>query len=122
MTAVRIVVHILFLYGILFIGDFIQEILKIPIPGSVIGMLLFFLLLKSGIVKLAWIQEGTSLLLRHLTLFFIPVTVGFIEYLELFSGRGLLLLLTAVISTALVMGISGLVSDRLARRREEREA
>lgn len=114
----RIITHIFFLYALLLIGNVLQEIFHLFIPGSVIGMILLFLLLKLGIMKLKWLEEGTSLLLRHLTLFFIPVTIGFMEYLELFKGRGLLLLIITVISTALVMGVGGAVSEQLARRKE----
>ncbi|MCG5102831.1 CidA/LrgA family protein [Oceanobacillus alkalisoli] len=119
MTGVlRIITHIFLLYALLLIGNVLQEIFHLFIPGSVIGMILLFLLLKLGIMKLKWLEEGTSLLLRHLTLFFIPVTIGFMEYLELFKGRGLLLLIITVISTALVMGVGGAVSEQLARRKE----
>lgn len=114
----RVIIHIFFLYALLLIGNLLQETFHLFIPGSVIGMLLLFILLKLGIIKLKWIDEGVSFLLRHLTLFFIPVTIGFMEYLELFKGRGILLLIITVISTALVMGIGGAVSEQLARRKE----
>ncbi|MEJ8764405.1 MULTISPECIES: CidA/LrgA family protein [unclassified Oceanobacillus] len=114
----RIITHIFFLYALLLIGNFLQEVFHILIPGSVIGMLLLFLLLKMGIIKIKWMEEGTSLLLRHLTLFFIPVTIGFMEYLELFRGKGIFLLLITVISTALVMGVGGAVSEQLAHGKE----
>lgn len=118
MDFIRIILHIAFLYLLLFFGNAVQTIFQLSIPGSVLGMLFLFFLLKSGIVKLDWIKEGTSLLLKHLTLFFIPVTVGFMEYLDLFSGRGILLLVVTILSTALVMGLSGFVSERLVKRKE----
>lgn len=118
MDFIRIILHIAFLYLLLFFGNAVQTIFQLSIPGSVLGMLFLFFLLKSGIVKLDWIKEGTSLLLKHLTLFFIPVTVGFMEYLDMFSGRGILLLVVTILSTALVMGLSGFVSERLVKRKE----
>lgn len=114
----KIIVHVALLYGMLLTGNWIQEFFRLAIPGSVIGMLLLFVLLKFNIIKIDWIKEGTQFILNHLTLFFIPVTIGFINYLDLFSGRGILLLLTAVGSTALVMGISGVISQWLANRKE----
>ncbi|MHA6250550.1 CidA/LrgA family protein [Oceanobacillus sp. CAU 1775] len=112
------ILHIAFLFGLLYIGNWIQASLSLSIPGSVIGMLLLFALLKFGIIKLDWIKEGTQFILRNLTLFFIPVTIGFIEYLELFSGSGLYLLLIAIISTGIVMGVSGFVSQKLAKGKD----
>lgn len=118
MTMIRVCLHIMALYVLLFIGNFLQETFQLFIPGSVIGMLLLFFLLKTKIVKLKWIEEGTSLLLRHLTLFFIPVTIGIIEYFNLFAGKGIFLVIAAVVSTALVMGTSGLISEHLAKGKE----
>lgn len=118
MKILKGLIHIGFLFGLLYIGNWIQASLSLSIPGSVIGMLLLFVLLKSGLIKLEWIKEGTSFILKNLTLFFVPVTVGFINYLELFSGRGIYLLLIAILSTAIVMGVSGLISQKLAKGKE----
>ena len=118
MTVLRVSLHILMLYLLFFIGNLIQDAFQLFIPGSVLGMLLLFFLLKSNLLKLKWIEEGTSLLLRHLTLFFIPVTIGIINYLELFTSKGILLVLAAVVSTALVMGVSVMISERMAKREE----
>lgn len=118
MTGIRIVIHVLILYVLLLIGNWIQDLFNLFIPGSVIGMILLFLLLKTGILKIEWIIEGTSIILKHLTLFFMPVTIGFINYLDTFSGKGIWLFLIALFSTMLVMGISGSVSQILARRKE----
>ncbi len=73
------------LYMLYMIGSFIQQLLHIPIPGSMIGMLLLFLLLMTGIVKEKWISRGANMLLSHLTLLFIPATVGVMDYVELFQ-------------------------------------
>lgn len=118
MKLIKIIIHIMVLYCLLLVGNWIQASLKLSIPGSIIGMLLLFLLLKLGIIKLEWIREGTQIILKNLTLLFIPITIGFINYLELFSGRGLFLLLVIIISTVLVMGVSGAISQRLAKGKE----
>jgi len=46
------------------------------ISPSVAGMVVLFVLLKSGIVKEEWIKAPANLLLDNLMLFFIPVTAG----------------------------------------------
>jgi len=118
MIVLKMLIHIGLLFVLLYIGNWIQASLGLSVPGSVIGMLLLFLLLKLGIIKLDWIREGTNVVLKHLALFFIPVNVGFINYLGLFSGSGILLLIITVISTAFVMGFSGAISQWLAKGKE----
>jgi len=117
-TFLKIIIHIGILYGIYWIGTWIERIFHLPVPGSVIGMILLFLLLQTNIIKLSWIREGTDFFIKHLTLFFIPATVGIINYLELFIGKGFLLVVITIISTVLVMAGSGLISQWLIRRKE----
>ena len=81
-------------------------------------MILLFILLITNCMKLSWIEDGTKLFVNHLTLFFIPATVGIVNYLQLFSGKGLLLIIIVLISTGLVMGISGNISQWLVSKKE----
>jgi len=120
LKAGKIVIHIAVLYGLFLLGSWIQDTFNLFIPGSVIGMIILFLLLVTNIIKISWIEDGTKLFVSHLTLFLIPATVGIINYLELFSGEGLRLVGIVLISTALVMGVSGFVSQWLMRRKEWR--
>lgn len=114
----RIIVHIVILYIIFLMGNWIQQTWNLVVPGSVIGMLIFFVLLLTNVIKVKWVEEGTKLFVNHLTLFFIPATVGIINYFELFSGKGLLLVFIVLLSTAMVMGISGMVSQWLMGKKE----
>jgi len=81
-------------------------------------MIILFILLFFNIVKLSWIDEGAKFMVRHLTLFFIPATVGIIDYFDLFLGKGILLFFIVIISTILVMVSSGWISQWLIMRKE----
>ncbi len=116
--AAKTTIQILALYGIFLAGNWIQQTFNLIVPGSVIGMIIFFILLLTKGIKVTWMEEGTKLIVNHLTLFFIPATVGVINYFDLFYGKGLLVILIVLISTILVMGISARVSQRLMRKKE----
>lgn len=120
MDIIRIIVHIFILYMFYWIGTSIQTTFQLFIPGSVIGMLLFFSLLLSKVFHPKWIELGASLLIRHLPLLFLPATVGAIAYVHLFSGRGMLLILIVLFSTFLVMYTSGIVSQQMVSQREKK--
>lgn len=96
----------------------IAQLLQLPIPGSIIGLLLLFLLLKTGIVKLRWIEAGASWLLAEMLLFFIPSAVGIMNHLDLMKQSGLSILLVILISTFIVMAVSGLAAQAITRRKE----
>ncbi|API94218.1 CidA/LrgA family protein [Virgibacillus sp. 6R] len=112
------IVHIGLLYIIFQFGNWIQRTLNLFIPGSVIGMIVLFLLLSTKLVRVSWIEEGANYIVANLAFFFIPVTVGIIEYYDLFLGKGSLLILIVLVSTMLVMGGSGFFSQWLMRRKE----
>ncbi|MCL6617230.1 MAG: CidA/LrgA family holin-like protein, partial [Anoxybacillus ayderensis] len=105
------IIQIGVLYMLYIFGSIIQQLLHIPIPGSMIGMLLLFLLLMTGMVKEEWISRGANMLLSHLTLLFIPATVGIIDYVELFLGKGIWSIFVVIVSTMIVMLFAGFIGQ-----------
>ncbi|MFC3770490.1 CidA/LrgA family protein [Paenibacillus sp. GCM10012303] len=116
-----IALQILFFVGIAQIADVLASILPIPVPGSIVGIVLLFVLLKLKIVRLGWIEQGSNWLIAQMLLFFIPATVGIMNYKSMFMTSGLRIVGTIVISTAAVMICSGYIGERIAARKE-REA
>src|SRR5699024_5064750 len=116
MKVIQIIAHIALLFGFYYIGVFIQQSLGLFIPGSVIGLVIMFICLTTGIVRVNWISAGARVMVTHLALFFIPATVGLLNYYKMFAGKGSLLLVITIISSILVMGVSGFVSERLAKK------
>ncbi|WP_284140290.1 MULTISPECIES: CidA/LrgA family protein [unclassified Virgibacillus] len=120
MTYIRIMVHIAALYGIFWIGNTIQHLFHLFIPGSIIGMVFLFILLSTNIIDVRWVEAGMQFMVKHLSFFFIPATVGIISYFHLFNGKGAWLIAIVLVSTVLVMAGSSLVSQWLIRRKEMR--
>ncbi len=71
------------IYGIYLLGEFIQHALHLPIPGNVIGFILMFFFLETGILKEKIIEDASNLLIGYLILFFIPYLVRIITYKSL---------------------------------------
>lgn len=104
------VVQIGILYLFYRIGVFIQHTFHLFIPGSIIGMLLFFMLLMVWKPFHRFIEKGAGFFLSHLPIFFIPATVGVMEYFDLFKGSGIWLIVITIFSTLLVLIVSALTS------------
>lgn len=109
-------VQIILLFLVYEVGVLIQEYFGLFIPGSVIGLILMFLLLTTGLLKVNWVEEGAKSMNKHLVLFFIPATVGIMNHYELFAGKGIFLIVIVLFSTILVMATAGLVSQWLVRK------
>jgi holin-like protein len=118
MKIVKSIVQIGYLYVILFVGNSIARLLHLPIPGSIIGLVLLFLLLQFHIIKLEWIELGAGLLLSELLLFFIPSAIGVIDYTTLFGEQGVKAVLVIVLSAIVVMFATGFTAQLLGQRKK----
>jgi holin-like protein len=118
-----IIVQVCLIYIISLLGDFIQKQFHLPIPGSIIGLLILFILLSCHILPEKWIQEGAGFLLSTMMFFFIPAAVGIINYFDFFQGTGLLLVVVLILSTCLVLIFSGYTGEKLGQEKviEDRE-
>lgn len=87
--------------------------LHLPIPGSVLGMGVLFLLLILEWIPEHMLRVGAAWLIGDLLLFFIPPVISVIKYEGVLEHYGLKLLLTLIIGTVVVMFSTGLVVDRV---------
>lgn len=101
-----------------FLGELISRALRIPIPGNVIGMGLLLGALWLGWIKVQWIQEAAELLLAHLALFFVPAGVGVMVYFDLIAAEWLPIVTAMVLSTFIVMAVTGRTAMLLDRKRD----
>ncbi|WP_225445479.1 CidA/LrgA family protein [Paenibacillus arenosi] len=65
------------------VGVWLQHNGNIPLPGNVIGLLLFLAALYMRLVRLEWVEQAAQFLLKHMLLFFIPYVVGIIAFAPL---------------------------------------
>lgn len=114
--------QLIVLYGFYLTGEWLRGFFGLPLPGSIIGFLLLFAALLLKIYPLHWIESGAQFLLSFLSLYFIPATVGVMQYGDVFTGKGLWLIVVVIASTLLTMAVSALLSQWAARHSEERRA
>ncbi|HHU20109.1 MAG TPA: CidA/LrgA family protein [Bacilli bacterium] len=100
------------IYLFLLLAIAIKNILSIPLPATIIGLILLFLALQLKLIKLAWIEQGGRFLMVQLLLFFIPSAVGIVNYDQLLSLDGLWVVLIILTSTAIVLAATGRVVER----------
>jgi len=92
--------------------------LHLPVPGSIIGIALVFILLQTKVIKLEWVELGANWLLAELLLFFIPSAVGIMNYIPMLEHDGVRIVVIVIFSTILVMVSSGLLAGTMAKRKE----
>lgn len=97
----KIILQIGAVLAICLLGEGVSLLLPIPFPGSVISMILLFLLLLGRIVKVPQIQQTAEFLTGNMAFFFIPAGVGILENWELLAQNLAALAVIAVITTFL---------------------
>ncbi len=99
-----------------FIGEVLVRLLGIPVPGPVIGMVLMLaLLLKLGRIP-PGIRLASSGLLSHLALLYVPAGVGMMVHFRLIAADWLTIVVALIVSTLVAMGVSALVLGYFVRR------
>ncbi len=101
--------------GICFLGALLQKFLNIPVPGNIIGMMILFICLCTGMIKLDAIKEISNFLLNYLAFFFIPAGVGLIACGKILNGHWIAFLAVCFITTVIIMVVSGYSVQLLKR-------
>lgn len=100
-----------------FLGELLNKVVHIPLPGSIIGMILLFIFLITGIVKVEMLEEISGFLLDHLAFFFIPSGVGLLAYMGILSKNLFPILIICFVTTILVMIVTGLTIQLIKGRK-----
>lgn len=57
------------------IGELLNKLLPLPVPASIYGMVILFIGLLSGVIKLSSVKEAGSFLIEIMPVMFIPAGV-----------------------------------------------
>lgn len=94
-----------------FIGELLHLIIPLSIPASIYGLVLLFAGLVSGIIKLSQVKETAKFLIDIMPIMFVPAGVGLMESWQELQPILLPVTLIMIVSTILVMGVSGRVTQ-----------
>lgn len=109
---------------ITFMGECMNLLLPLPVPASIYGMVLLFICLQTGLLRLEQIEETADLLLGVMPIFFISPTVSLMSGIKVIQDSLLGIIVTCLASTIIVMAVTGMVSQaviRYDRRRKKSE-
>jgi holin-like protein len=102
-----------------FLGEVTAHALALPVPGGVIGMLILFvgLMLRRSVPD--YLEQGSQMILRPLTLYFVPASVGIMTMGPLLAQEGIRIGIVMLLSTLLPMLLCGYGLDRWLAHRGE---
>lgn len=80
-------------------------------------MILLFILLCCGAIKISQIKETGDFLIDIMPILFVPSAVGIISQLDQLKSIWIQIIIITIVTTFLVMGITGLVTQAVIRRK-----
>lgn len=98
------------------VGEVIKNFVPLPIPSSVYGLILMMILLMTKIVKLDSVKETGIFLIEIMPMMFIPAAVGLVDAWSELKAIFLPTICITIISTILVMIVSGWVTQKIRAR------
>lgn len=94
-----------------FLGEVCEYFIPLPIAGSIYGLLLLFIALWTGIVKLSWVSDVADWFHSVMALFFIAPAVAVIDIWPQISDIWYYLVLLLVAAYFVTMVITGKTAD-----------
>ncbi|MCY9033375.1 antiholin-like murein hydrolase modulator LrgA [Bacillus inaquosorum] len=96
---------------IMLVSNMIATIVPIPIPASVVGLVLLFLLLCLKVIKLEQVETLGSSLTSLIGFLFVPSGISVMNSLGVMQQYGLQIVLVILLATIILLGATGLFSQ-----------
>lgn len=111
----------LIIISVSFLGEVIKYFVPLPIPACIYGLIIMFTLLCCKVIPVESVESTGNLLIEIMPIMFVPAGVGLMEaWLTLKPILWQTLVMT-IISTIIVMAVSGLVTQTIIRLEKRKE-
>lgn len=97
--------------GVTCTGELMKYFIPPPIPGSIYGLLLMFVLLLTKVIKVEQVKDVGEFLIEIMPLMFIPAGVELMASWGELQGFLVSLLVITVTTTFIVIFVTGKVTD-----------
>lgn len=98
------------------IGELLNLLLPLPIPASIYGLVILFVALCTKIIRLDQVEHAADFFLAIMPILFVPPTVNLMNYWGILKNNLIGLLITCILSTMAVMGLTGTIAQTIMKR------
>ena len=99
-----------------FLGEVLHQVLPLPIPASVYGLVFMLAALMTGVLKLHQVKEASAFLIEIMPVMFIPAAAGLIDSWGILQPVIVPIGIITVVTTVFVMAVTGLVTQGIIRK------
>jgi holin-like protein len=102
-------------------GEILHSLLPLPVPASIYGMILLFLLLEGKAVKLEQVDETAQFFMAIMPILFVDANVKLMTVVGGIRNQLIGILVISALSTVVVTAVTGLVSQKVITLRSKRK-
>lgn len=102
------------------IAELMEYLIPLPVAASVYGLVLMLVGLTTKLIPLENVEGAADFLVEIMSVLFVPSTVGIMTSVEALQEMLIPLCVIAIVSTILIMGITGRVAQYIIRRDKRR--
>lgn len=113
-------IQLLILLSINFTGILLEHYFHLPLPGTILGMFILFILLYKKILDEKNIGEICDLLVGNMIVFFIPPAINLLSTIDLLKTDFFKIIFLLIITTLITMVITGKTVDFVIKRMERK--
>ena len=103
-----------------FLGELLHALIPLPVPASIYGLVLMLIGLQTGILPLSAVNEAGGFLIEIMPMLFIPAGVGLMVSWGALKPVILPISIIIVVTTILVMGVSGRIAQFILKREDKK--
>ena len=103
------------------IGELLNKLLPLPVPASIYGMVILFIGLLSGVIKLSSVKEAGRFLIEIMPVMFIPAGVGLMSSWLNLKPIIIPVCIITVAAIFTVMIVSGHVTQFIVKRTKKND-
>lgn len=106
------------LMGIILASHILVVLLKIPIPATIVAMMLLLLLLETKTLKTEWFDKVTGPLLAHITLFLLPPSLAFAGAVNVLKGLWIQVIVIVIVSATVIIAVTAKTIEWMMKKEE----
>ena len=104
-----------------FVGELLKYAIPLPVPASIYGLVLMFVLLETKVLKVEAVQDAGKFLIEIMPMMFIPAGVGLLNAWDTLKPVLVPVIVIMFVSTIVVMGVSGKVTQTMIEAEERKK-
>ena len=98
------------------LGGVLNWLIPLPIPATVWGMMLMFLALMTGLVKLDQVEDTADFFMGIMPMLFVPLAVGLMDTWQILADYALPIIVIVAASFFICYAVTGKTADIIISR------